>query len=390
MNIIHRMNTIHARVGSSLICGLLLMLGAHTASAHTFFVRGANVSADGLPTTTLYRHQPAKSRADSEEGALAALSLPMGVAASGTPSGVELTGTFHGAWERVTGWLTFPYEEDNGLELQVLLRGFEGSETESGHYTMGHWQGKIFWIDLGDGVPRLLPAQLWNADYIPDPDELPAQAGRLYHSGYLLYRQAGVSYPTDQWEEGAAWVDLWFVMDANDDQVLGLSIDVLDDDGNYIESRQLAAGDALQIFTNAYDLTEPDVVYLMDYMEMKTLNGEPNVSHAHRLPNIDFTDTDLALKAVAGFDTSRVNLELLLEGMWADENDEIRYGYSNPPMELGYTWGEARQIASGVVVSDPDSSGGGGGAMLWLPPLLGLLTVLLSAQRRRAWGRWAS
>ncbi len=347
-------------------------------------VAGVWWSGENAHAVTHYHQQASKPRVvpDTLEHEPGQGALPMGLAPSGgAANSVTLEGEFRGAWDFVTGWLSFPYIDEDGEELQVLLRGFFTEQTEANHYSLGAWDGKLFWIDLGDGVPRLLPAQPWNNSYEPDEGELPAQAGRLYRVGYLLYRQAGESYPTDQWVSGAVNAELWFVMDENDEQVLEFSLDLYDDNGDFIESRYLAAGDALQIFTTAYDMADPNIVILIDYMEMKTLSGAPTITRSHWLPNIDYTDSDLAARATAGFDASAIKLELMFEGEWySDWYDydsdayytDTYYGYSNPPTALGYTWGEAKQIASGVVSSSSSSSSGGGGALWWLLPPLGL------------------
>ncbi len=359
------------RYAALILAATLLLLDIQPALAIVVELRMSNTSADNGPDTVLYRHLPSKPRgAGVVAGAQGApeqgIPLLGALPATDGSQGVTPLGEFRGAWDFVTGWLSFPYLDEQGLEYQVLLRGFFTDEIEANHYSLGQWDGKLFWIDLGDGVPRLLPAQPWHAHYEPDVGELPAVSGRLYRVGYLLYRQAGESYPAEQWAKEAAWAELWFVMDENDEQVLDFSIDVYDDNDNRLGSRYLAPGDALQIFTNAYDMADPDVVILMDYMEMKTLSGLPTITQAHWMPNIDFTDADLAAKAALGFDASAIELELMFEGEWYDEWGDTTYGYSNPPTSLGYTWGEAKQIAAGVVSSGTTSSSGGGGALVWL------------------------
>ncbi len=373
----HRLRVIMATLGLLLfaqsVSAMKLECWQNNVTTKDGLTCGWRTVWSGVNGQLLYHHQPAKLRSPASDGlAGPAKGLPMGVAASDAgASGVTLSGELRGDWDYVTGWLSFPYEVD-GVHLEVLLRGFDTTETRYGVHSLGQWNGKLFWIDLGDGLPRLLPAQVWDANYVPAVDELPAQAGRLYFAGYVLFRQAGKEYAAEEWESGAAWADLWFVMDANDEQVLEISIDPYDDAGNYLESHHLAAGDQLQIFTNAYDLTDPDYVTLIDYMDPKLLTAEPTISLAYWQPNIDFTDPDLAAKAMPGFDTSGVDLELLLEGVWEDENGDTYYGYSNPPTALGYTWGEAKQIALGVSAAGGTSSGGGGGALLWLLLPLGV------------------
>ncbi len=357
---------------------LLLLLGMQPASA--ILNLPFQTSGDESPSVSRYRHTPTKPRGPSMVAPTAqeqAAPLLGALPTSNSTQSVTLLGEFRGAWDFVTGWLSFPYLDDDGEEVQVLLRGFFTEESEANHYSLGQWDGKLFWIDLGDGVPRLLPAQPWESNYVPEPGELPAVSGRLYHVGYLLFRQAGVSYPADQWADEAATAELWFVMDENDEQVLEFSIDLFNDNGDYLESRYLAAGDSLQIFTTAYDMADPYVVILIDYMEMKTLNSLPTITQAHWMPNIDFTDSDLAAKAAVGFDASAIELELMFEGEWYDDLGFTTYGYSNPPTALGYTWGEAKQIAAGVVSSSTASSSGGGGALVWL-----LLPLALVAGRR--------
>ncbi|MFO7552859.1 MAG: hypothetical protein R6W80_15740 [Haliea sp.] len=293
---------------------------------------------------------------------------------------LPLQGSIDGNWDSVTGWITFPTYSDTEHLLYVLLRGFDGTLQSGSNYSFGGWNGKLFWIDLGDGVPRLLPAALWNDQYVPGTGELPAQSGRLYLSSNVLYRQAGADYPVTQWADEAAWADLWFVTDENN-QLKEISVDLYDDNANYLESRSLAPGDQLQILSQAYDLTDPTIVWMVFYMDFKTLNGQPTISEQHLEPNIDFTDTDLLKYAGSQFDSRALNLDLLLEGTGTDSNDNTVYGY-NTPTSLGYTWAEMAVLADGGTLGAASSGSSGGGAMSWLLLLLGMVSGFRYLSRR--------
>lgn len=287
----------------------------------------------------------------------------------------NLTASITGDWEDVTGWISFPYDDGNGGLLYVLARGLEATKQTGDEYSFSGWDGEVFWIDMGDGVPRLLPAKLISSSYVPQGTDTFTQSGTLYEAGYVLYRQAGVSYPVDEWADEAVLGDLLFVTDAND-QVLEIAIDIYNDDSEFIERRVLEAGDQLQMLTHAYNLNEPDSVYLLEYMDYKQLNGQPSIEKAHYQPNVDFTDADLQDRAGEAFDTSAIKLQLLVDAVRLTDQDEVEFAFSTPK-DLGYTWGEAKQVLNTT------ASSSGGGAFDWLLILLAGLGSARLIMRRK-------
>lgn len=299
-----------------------------------------------------------------------------------------ITGSIAGDWEFVTGWVGFPYTYNN-QDFFALVRGFDGTKQAGDEYSFSGWDGKVFWIDMGDGIPHLVPSQLLTDDFEPFADDIFTQSGKLYDAGFVLFRAEGETYPANEWEEQAAWSHLLYVTDAND-QVLEVIVDVYNDNDEYLGSTYPRAGDQLQLRTHAYDLNDPQSVWMLEYMDFKTLTAQASIEKAHYLPQVDYKDPSLATRAGAQFDTSSLNLKLLLDAGRPDRLNSFNYQFAfNTPEPLGYTWGEARQAFNTTTTTTTTSTtSSGGGTFDWMIVLFaGLGGYRLIARRKTFYNR---
>ena len=270
--------------------------------------------------------------------------------------GENLQGTLAGSWDSVFGVVTFPYASQ-GLDLHLVALGLPATNLGDDEYSVSGWHREVFLLDTGDAVPRVLSAYLIDADFSPGAGNPLTESGQLWVSPNMLYREAEeiaadpdfyAGYP-----DGAAYADFSFVTD-DSGAVLQVVADIHDVAGNYQYSVPPQPGDYFNPSFIAYDLAEPDVLYVAYYFEDPiAITQDINLSRGYFVPSAE-NDPELP----EGFDAADLPMSLLLEGS-RSENEEARFGYS-PLKSLGYTWGEAKAQAG---------SGGSGG--------IGYFTVLL-------------
>ncbi len=291
---------------------------------------------------------------------------PMGKALTGE----TLAGELAGSWDEVAGVVTFPWQAGEGLELYLVALSLPAQSTGAAQYSAPGWQRELFFLDFGDGVPRLLSSYLLDADFTPQAGDVIDQAGQLWYSQFALYQEAeelaGDADFYAGYAEGAAIADIRFV--ANDaGEVQQIAIDIYDDAGNYQYSVAPQAGDRLNPSFVGYELEQPDLLYALFYFDQpRAIIEEISLERSYYVPS---ALNDSALPE--GFDSAGLEVAVLLEGVKTVDG-ESSFAYS-VPQSLGYTWGKAQQ----------STSSGGGSSGVIAPWLLVLLSGIGLVLRRR-------
>jgi hypothetical protein len=294
---------------------------------------------------------------------------------SGERAGRTLLGELAGDWSSVTGFLTFPYVFDSAPELgtmQVLIRGFV-VEREPGTdiYRAPAWDGKAYWLrfDVDGGLeasaPRLIPAAELSTAYDPavdtrfpelgnEPGVAEACAGgvcSLQWLSYLELRQQGVDYSS--YPDGAATAGMLFVADANGDAIAAV-LDINDATGTFARRDYLYIGDELKLYTNAYRMSEPDALFLVEYADFESVQAGFMIERAHYTPDADYPDPAVP----DDVDGTNRPLRLVLMGESDAKSDGAGFAYGGP-FPLGFTWGQVPSFVFGgsfealVQVDDP-------------------------------------
>ncbi len=271
----------------------------------------------------------------------------------GSLPGQTLYGELPGTWDYVAGFVTFPYLLEGTTPDQLLLRGLPTELLSGDLYQVQGWQRNAYWIDAGDGIPRLLASELILPDYVPDPADPFVDSGHLNFAQLVLYREAGrdySAYPAD-----GAYGTIWFVTDPQTGDVIDAIIDLYGPDNLYEKTEYLFENDSIKPLLITYRLSEPEFLYYTEYGEHIPLTQNVSIGLANHVPGVDYIDP--FLNAI-GFDADQP-LELLLEGYLDLGNGEAQWAYSEV-YPLGYNWPEAAdRLFEGdfeALVSRPDGT----------------------------------
>lgn len=317
-------------------------------------------------------------RPTSKAGSAAFKSLPQRKtrAPAKALGGETLQGTLAGEWDQVFGAVVYPGGlEDEPGEFFLVGIALPASATAPGQYDVPGWHREGFFLDAGDGVPRLVAASLLDPAFVPEAGGAHSVAGQLWVSQYVLYQEIEelqrnpdfyATYP-----EGASNADFSFVTD-DDGQVLELLVDVYDEFDQYMYSVRPQPGDLYNPGSTAYELSQPDFVFIGYYFdELLPFGDDVSLVRDHIVPS---AETDPTLPD--GVDTAGLEMFLILEGGRETTDGGAEFGYGDL-IPLGYTWGEAKILLDGDIGNDPDDGSprgsGGSGALggLWLMVLLG-------------------
>lgn len=286
-----------------------------------------------------------------------------------TLAGESLGGSLAGEWDAVAGVVSFPWQTAEGLDLYLVALSLPTQSTGNEQYSASGWQRELFFMDFGDGVPRLLSSYLLDPDFTPQAGDVLEQSGQLWTSQYVLYQEAeelaGDADFYAGYADGAAVADLRFV--ANEaGEVLQVAVDIYDDAGTYQYSVAPRIGDRLNPSFIGYDLQQPDILYALYYFdEPRAITEAISLERSYYVPNAS-SDSSLP----EGFNSTDLELAFILEGA-KTVDDESSFAYS-APQGLGYTWGKAQQ----------DSATGGGSSGSMAPWLLMLLGGIAARSRR--------
>lgn len=302
--------------------------------------------------------------------------------------GETLQGSLAGEWDQVFGAVVYPGEfDDQPGEFFFVGMALPAFATAPGQYDVPGWHREGFFLDAGDGVPRLLASALLDPAFVPEAGGAHSMAGQLWVSQHVLYQEIEelqrnpdfyASYP-----QGASSADLSFVTD-DAGQVLELLVDIYDEFDQYLYSVRPQPGDLYNPGSTAYELSQPDFVFIGYFFdELQPFGDEASLVRDHIVPSADADPT-----LPDGVDTADLEVFLIIEGgrETTDGVTEFAYGDLIP---LGYTWGEAKTLLEGNLGSDPDAGsarGSGGSGTLGLPLLMALLG-LGWARRRGDWSR---
>ncbi|MGJ8670018.1 MAG: hypothetical protein ACSHXK_11065 [Oceanococcus sp.] len=288
--------------------------------------------------------------------------------------GEELAGELPGEWEVVQAAVTFPWvASSDGLELQLLALALPASSQGEARYAASGWHREAFFLDLGDGVPRLFSAELVDPQFVPNGEEALVESGQLWTNRYVLYQEKE-SLDTDpdfyaNYPDRASLADVEFVTD-DEGRVKQVAINIYDDELNYLYSVEPKVGDRYNPGLLGYDLENPDVLYVRYYAnDLLEIEEDIVLSRQYFVPNGALDD------ALPGdFDATNLTLDLILEGV--DSNGNFAYSL---PATLGYTWGEAKANSNTPDTAMASSGSGGLGA-----PLLLLLQLTWLGRRFRS------
>lgn len=292
----------------------------------------------GMASRYLPLRSDAGFRPDLGKGSPLAQRLQRERAAAARPKGAlpgqSLFGELPGTWDYVTGYVTFPYLLEGSTPDQLLLRGLPTERLTGDLYQVQGWQRSAYWIDAGDGIPRVLASELIMPGYVPDPADPFTDSGDLNFGQLILYREAGRDYSS--YPEGGAFGTLWFVADPQTGEVIDAIVDLYDAASEYEKTVFLFEGDSLKPLLITYRLSEPEFLYYAEYGDFIPLTQDVSIGLANHVPGVDFVDP--FLNAI-GFDANQP-LELLLEGYLDLGNGEAQWAYSEV-YPLGYNWPEA-------------------------------------------------
>lgn len=281
---------------------------------------------------------------------------------------LTLQGELSGEWDSVDVNLVFTYDftatnPTIGV-LQVFVRGWPGVRDGSSNRYRAQWDRAAYWIDFdgnGSGAPKLLPASELAENYVPAAGNDPypdlasnpaviaactiAHPCTVQFSPYVLLREAGVDYSA--YPDLAAQSDLLFV--ANDlGQAVTAVVDIYDENEEFVETKPLTAGDAIELSVQAYKLGEPQFMYLVDQMDFTTLQNSTQIQLANYVPGVDFEDPFLPANLNAG---SR-RLKVMLDAYRVAGNTFAFGG----PFDLGFTWSQALDVLYQNSYESPQSS----------------------------------
>jgi hypothetical protein len=268
--------------------------------------------------------------------------------------GLILSGRIEGQWDSVDGYVTFPYLFAVAPELgtlQVLVRGFEVQNPPgSDEYRVERWDRKAYWLRF-DGndpadVPRLVPAVELLEGFDPstdttypelasDPEVIAtcaSEACSVQQIPYVELREDGVDYSA--YPDGAAQASLLFVSDAAGDAIAAV-LDIFDANGEFERTDFLYVGDSIKLYTNAYRMEEPDVRYLVEYVDFQLLDDGFQIERQHYIPNTDFLDSDLP----PDLDAGNRPMRFLLDAQRDDGQGGTQFAYGGP-FPLGMRWSQ--------------------------------------------------
>jgi hypothetical protein len=260
--------------------------------------------------------------------------------ARGAVQGETLFGDMSGEWDRVTGFVTFPHSFDGIEDDYLLLRGLPAERLpDSDTYQINGWNRSTYWIDTGNGVPRLLSSELLEPNYVPEPDDPFKDSGELNFSQLIRYREQGRDYDNEGFPGGAAFGSLFFLVDPADGEVIDAVIALFDANNQFEKVEYLYEGDEMQPLLISYKLDEPEYLYYAEYGEFIVLSENVEIGPANHVPGVDFVDPDLDKLE---FNAATAPLFLLLEGFAASAEPEVDpvWAYSTPN-PLGYNWGQS-------------------------------------------------
>ncbi len=266
-------------------------------------------------------------------------------------------GEIEGSWEDVDGYFSIPYTLPVLGQMNILLRGFPTQPLGGNRYAVSGWDRSVYWLDVGDGLPRLLQALELAEDYVPDAadyfydspdvrDTCVVGAGcTLNLVPYLRYQEFGADYTTRGVEENDIRFDeiqMAFVTDSSGDAI---DAAVLFNDETPTDPIQpFQQGDTILLSTLAYKIDEPEYIYALGYMDVfEPLQASANITRANFVPGVDFVDPDLP----ANLDAGNRPVRLILDasngdgggyGIGGTRKAEFAYG---GPFDLGFLWKDA-------------------------------------------------
>lgn len=338
-------NMVAALMGAALVGGTLASEAAHGGidpSSYGTWNNCSHCPSKTSPGSATLRKYSLRSQAAAQLFVASANNQ----AATSQLGGETLVSQLAGDWEQVFGAITYinphPGADEDFYVVGINLPAYSTGDDQ---YDVPGWHREGFFIDAGDGVQRLVAARLLDPEFTPDFTDTLTESGQLWLSEFVLY-QEGEELERDpnfydNYPDGASASDLTFVTDV-DGKVLDIAIDIYDEFQQYLYTVPMQAGDRYNPGTTLYDLDEPDFVYLNYFFdELQDIDDGFELKRDYVVPS---AENDPAL--AEGFDSAQLDLFLILEGARETVENDAEFGYSTP-VNLGYTWGQAKSAATG-------------------------------------------
>lgn len=332
------------------IQSLLLALAALMPATVALAIPAGGVNgptSQGGPTIRALEQRPLAERRRAQR---APSPVPQSTLAGGT---LTLRGEIDGDWDQVEGHVVITYDvsaiSPGFGNLQLVARSYPAQRVAGTNGYSVTWDRAAYWLDFdGDGpeVPRLLPASELESGYVPAAVDDPypefadnpvvtqsctsAQWCTIQQSQAVLLREPGVDY--SNYPDEAASADLLFV--ANHlGQAIAAVLDVYDENGEFVETKDLVEGDEVQLSMIGYRLSEPAFYYTVVVGEFVALEEGLRIELENYIPGVDFQDPDLPADLNAG----QRPIRLLIDA-YRREGDVWAYG---GPFEAGFNWANA-------------------------------------------------
>jgi hypothetical protein len=282
---------------------------------------------------------------------------------SPSPDPTPFYGEIAGNWDDVDGYFSLPYNVEKLGEVNILLRGFPARPVGGVRYAVEGWDRSVYWLDVGDGTPRLLQALELANDYVPEADDYffdsevvvdTCSAGArctLNLVPYLRYQEFGADYTDRGAEENGVVFDeiqLAFVTDGEGDAIDAAVLFDPEDVPDAIQPFEL--GDKILLATLAYKIDEPEYIYALGYMEaFAPLTLDASIGRANYIPGTDFIDPELP----PDLDAGNRPVRLILDAS-SGHGDGYGTGGERPPgafsyagpFALGFVWRNAQSFIS--------------------------------------------
>jgi hypothetical protein len=292
-------------------------------------------------------------------------------------------GEINGTWEDIDGYFTIPYTLPVLGQMNILLRGFPTQPLGGNRYAVTGWDRSVYWLDVGDGTPRLLQALELATDYVPAEEDYfydtpEVRTTCVIGAGctlnlvpYLRYQEFGANYSNRGHNENGVRFDqiqMAFVTDDNGDAIDAAVL--FDDAAPTTPIQPFQQGDTILLSTLAYKIDEPEYIYALGYMDVfEPLQPSANITRANYVPGVDFVDPDLP----ANLDAGNRPVRLILDasngdgggyGTGGTRTAEFAYG---GPFDLGFLWKDAQAFVfrDGLETLVPANRGAAKSAPRW-------------------------
>lgn len=245
------------------------------------------------------------------------------------------------SWEEITGFICFPFQDqETKEELYAFLIGLRAESMGNNQYK-STWDKKVLWIDVGDRTPMHV-CGIYTYTY----EKEGIVYGTLYWSPNFMY------LPPDADPETAVPMDasIWVILTPQN-EVDQIGIEIYDEEGNPISTKELAIGDRLMSYVPAVKVDEPDYFYgyTMEN-DYQTVKKAPVYFYSHLTPNVDF-ENEMTQDLI---DFNTVDLYYILCGISYNTEGVYEVEYT-PPVLSTVKWGDSMTKTENWLIHETQS-----------------------------------